>query len=132
MLRTWADSTEEIEPYDTKLAQRVQTLSSQIEAYTLQLSNLRRTAPASASEAFQTSFTKQSESFNARVEQSKNAKIEEAQSTKMEIGDFQRWDEVEQSWQRGTESMAGLKSGLGETVASLERSLRAVNHIEGR
>ena len=42
----------EIEPFDAKLAQRVQALSAQIESQTLELASLRRNAPGATAKKF--------------------------------------------------------------------------------
>ena len=57
----------EIEPFDAKLAQRVQALSAQIENQTLQLASLRRDAPGATARRFEEDFKRRSEEDEARV-----------------------------------------------------------------
>ncbi|EME42210.1 hypothetical protein DOTSEDRAFT_108692, partial [Dothistroma septosporum NZE10] len=61
--------TEELDPFDAKLAQRVQSLSAQIESQTLQLANLRRKAPQETAQAFIRSFEKQSEEYETKIKE---------------------------------------------------------------
>lgn len=110
----------------------MQSLSAQIEIQTLQLANLRRTAPAETSQRFQDSFTKQVEAYDARLHKDEAAKLEAARSTKMDIGEVERLDEIHTTWQNGTESLVALKSGLGSTVAKMERAQSANEAVEGR
>ena len=124
--------TSEIEPFDTKLAQRIQALSQQIENHTLQLANLRRTAPAETSHRFQESFSKASEEDVARVQKFADETLEDAKNTNMEVGEVERLDEIQASWQNGSENLLALKSGMGGTVAKMERARQAVDVLEGR
>lgn len=50
----------------------------------------------------------------------------------MDIGEMERLDEVQRSWQSGSENLVALKSGLGSTVAKMERAQSANEAIEGR
>ena len=121
----------EIEPFDTKLAQRVQKLSADIEEHTLALANLRRTAPTQTSQRFEDAFAKDSESFAIRLQKDRDAKQDEARNAKVGVDDLERIDEIQSTWQNGTNNLASLKSGLGGTVAKLERAQQAVDVLEG-
>lgn len=123
---------EEIEPFDTKLAQRIQALSSQIEDHTLQLANLRRTAPAETSRRFQDSYTQASEQYDARLQRDEETRLQEAKNTKVEVDDLERLDEIQSTWQNGSEALMSLKSGLGGTVAKAERAQQVVSVLEER
>lgn len=125
-----AQEGEEIEPFDTKLAQRIQALSAQIEEHTLHLANLRRTAPAETSEKFQQSFTQRSEKDDARLLRIGDRQLQEAQDTKMDVGEVERIDEVQATMQHGSEGLVNLKSGLGGTVAKIERAQQALDLFE--
>lgn len=120
----------EFEAYDSKLAQRVQSLSSNIETLNLRLANLRRTAPATAAESFRTSFAKQTEAFDAQARREEEAKLAAARAEKMDVGDFERWDDMLQTWRVGTEEMVKVGSGVEETARKVERAKRAVLYIE--
>ena len=123
---------EEFESFDTKLAQRIQALSSQIEDHTLQLANLRRTAPAETSQRFQDSYTKASEQYDAQLQQDEDTRLQDAVNTKMELDEVERLDEIQSTWQSGSEALVSLKSGLGGTVAKAERAQQVVSVLEER
>ncbi|KAI7284677.1 hypothetical protein KC345_g2139 [Hortaea werneckii] len=125
-----AQEGEEIEPFDTKLAQRIQNLSAQIEQRTLDLANLRRNAPAETSKRFQDSFAKQTEDYDTRLQKDEQMKLDEARSTRMEIGEMERLDEMHSAWTKGTEQLQELRTGLGSTVARMEKAEKAVGVLE--
>ena len=120
----------EIESFDTKLAQRIQALSSQIEDQTLHLAELRRTAPLETSQRFQDSFTHDAAAYDARLEHDETARLDEAKSVEIKMDDMQRLDEVQSSWQTGSESLNALKLGLGGTVAKMERAQQAADVLQ--
>ncbi|KAK5124412.1 hypothetical protein LTR85_001629 [Meristemomyces frigidus] len=121
-----AQEGEEIEPFDAKLAQRIQNLSAQIELRTPDLANLRRKAPAETSQRFQESFVKQAEEYDARLKKDEEEKMDAAKGTKVDIGEMERLDEMQSTWSKGSEQLLALKSGLGSTVARMEKAQKAV------
>lgn len=123
-------SIAEIEPFDTKLAQRIQNLSAQIEQRTLDLANLRRNAPAETSQRFQDSFAKQTEDYDTRLQKDEQMKLDEARNTHMEIEEIERLDEMQSAWTKGTEQLQELRTGLGSTVARMEKAEKAVGVLE--
>ncbi|KAI6874083.1 hypothetical protein KC338_g1318 [Hortaea werneckii] len=125
-----AQEGEEIEPFDTKLAQRIQNLSAQIEQRTLDLANLRRNAPAETSKRFQDSFAKQTEDYDTRLQKDEQMKLDEARNIHMEIGEMERLDEMQNAWTKGTEQLQELRTGLGSTVARMEKAEKAVGVLE--
>jgi kinetochor protein Mis14/NSL1 len=122
----------ELEPFDAKLAQRIQALSAQIEHQTLQLANLRRKAPQETAQKFTQSFEKQSEEYEARLKADEQAKIEVAKATSVDVGNVERIDEMQNTWKKGNDELAALKSGLGGTVARMERAQKAAEIVEER
>ena len=61
--------------------------------------------------------------------------MQEAQNTRMEVGEVERSDEVQATWQTGSEMLITLKSGLGGTVAKMERAQhaqQAVGILDGK
>lgn len=98
-----------------------------MEAETLHVANLRRTAPARVSEGFQQSFAKASEQEDARLSQIGEKSLLEAQNTRMDVGEVQRLDEVQATWYHGSEGLISLKAGLGGTVAKMERAQQAMD-----
>lgn len=120
----------EIEPFDTKLAQRIQNLSTQIEQRTLDLANLRRNAPAETSRRFQEAFARQSEVYDARLRRDEEARLEAARGTKMDVGEIEGLEEMQSTWANASEQLQELKSGLGSTVARMEKAQKAVDVLE--
>ncbi|KAK1811336.1 hypothetical protein LTR12_014278 [Friedmanniomyces endolithicus] len=127
-----AQEGQEIEPFDTKLAQRLQALSVQIENQTLQLANLRRTAPAETARRFKERYVRDAEECDVRLRIVEEKEVEAARQTKIELGHVERVDEMQFTWQKGSEELLALKSGLGSTVARLEKAQKAVEVVEGK
>lgn len=50
----------------------------------------------------------------------------------MKIGETERMEEVQSTWQSGAQSLLALKTGLGGTVEKMERAQRVVDVLEGR
>lgn len=75
---------------------------------------------------------KQAEAYDARLQKDEEGKLEAARSTNMNIGEIERLDEIQNTWQNGSENLVALKSGLGSTVAKMERARNANEAIEGR
>lgn len=122
--------TPELEPFDTQLAQRIQSLSAQIEHQTLQLANLRRKAPGETARKFEEAFVKQSEDYEARIGQARERRMKEAGETKVgPDGELQRTDEMQASWMRGREELEQVKSGIGGTIEKMEKAKRAVEVV---
>ncbi|KAF2718498.1 hypothetical protein K431DRAFT_230703 [Polychaeton citri CBS 116435] len=120
-----AQEGEETEPFDAKLAQRVQALSAQIEHQTLQLANLRRTAPAETAHKFQLSFEKQSHEYEIKIAQESERMIKEAAETSMEIENIERSGELQETWQKSTGNLNALKVGIAGTITEMERAQKA-------
>jgi kinetochor protein Mis14/NSL1 len=66
------------------------------------------------------------------LQQNEEAKLQEAKNTKMEIGELERLDEIQSTWQSGSEALTSLKTGLGGTVAKAERAQQVVSVLEER
>lgn len=50
----------------------------------------------------------------------------------MDIGQVERSDEIQNTWRNGSEQLMTLKSGLGGTVAKMERAQEVVGAMEAR
>ena len=120
----------EIEPFDAKLAQRVQALSAAIENQTLQLASLRRDAPGATARAFEEDFERRSGEDAARVRSQEEMDARAAREMRLDVGGVERLDEVQGTWRRGTEQLEELKGKVGGTVARMERARRAVEFVE--
>jgi len=122
------DFCSEFEPLDSKLAERIRALEATKESLTEKVADLRRTAPARAAQDFQLQWTKDNECFDSSMKQEDNGL---APYQGINIGELRRWEEVQATWERGTQGLVALKSSLTETVARLERAKNVVEHIEG-
>ncbi|PPJ53868.1 hypothetical protein CBER1_03259 [Cercospora berteroae] len=120
---------EELEPFDTKLAQKIQELSTHIEHQTLQLANLRRKAPKETAEHFQVAFERQTEEYEKKLEVDRVAKLKAAQETDVSVGEVKRVEDISGTWQRGNEDLAKLKEGLDGTVGRLEKAQKAMEVV---
>ncbi|KAJ9626377.1 hypothetical protein H2203_004009 [Taxawa tesnikishii (nom. ined.)] len=126
-------SGEEIEPYDTRLAQRIRDLSATVERTTLQLAQLRRSAPTQASQEYQQSFARDSDAFDASLKVAEEAQIEamKREADDMQVGGLERSETMRGMWERGTEGLVGLKKDMGTTVARAERARDVVGYLDG-
>ncbi|KXL47782.1 hypothetical protein M433DRAFT_60365 [Acidomyces richmondensis BFW] len=127
-----AQEGEEIEPFDTKLAQRIQALSAQIEHHTLQLANLRRNAPSETLQRLQDSFERNSGAYEAQLAKNEQVLLQEAEGMQVVVADIERMDEIHGTWDRSADTLSGLKSELGNTVARMEKARAAVTVVQGK
>lgn len=125
----WLTGPPELEPFDTKLAQKIQALSAQIEYQTLQLANLRRKAPRDTAEQFKTAFERQAVEYEKRLENERLARMKAAQEMNVGVGEVKRVEEMQGTWQRGNEDLKRLNEGMSGTVGKLEKAQRAVEVV---
>ena len=118
------DCYPEFEPLDANLAERIRALEASKESLTEKVADLRRTAPAQAAQDFQMQWTKES-----NMEHKDNDAVH---YQGINIGELKRWEEVQTTWERGTQGLVALKSSLTETVARLERAKNVAEQIEGK
>ncbi|SMR54506.1 unnamed protein product [Zymoseptoria tritici ST99CH_1E4] len=124
-----AQEGEELEPFDTRLAQRIQTLSTQVEHQTLALANLRRKAPQDTAAKFTASYEKQVEEYEGKWKLEQERRLQEAKAVTVDVGSVERVEEVAGTWRKGNEGLEELKRGLGGSVAGLEKATRAVGVV---
>ena len=122
----------EIEDFDARLAQKIQALSGQIESQTLHLANLRRNAPVSTARKYEENFTREWEEFEAKAEKDKRVKMEAAGAADVSVSGVERREDTERTWTQGVESLQELKTGMGGTVARMEKATQAVEVLDGR
>ncbi|KAI5248932.1 hypothetical protein E4T43_00970 [Aureobasidium subglaciale] len=123
---------EELEPYDTKLAQKLQKLSAQVENLTLQLANLRRTAPAQAAAAYATKLEDEErlfEDMRKRAEEERNIHLQE-QGVSLGVENLRDWDECERNWEVATRSLVDVKESIGATSARLVQARDAAAYLD--
>lgn len=122
--------TAELESFDTKLAQRIQILSAQIESHTLQMANLRRKEPQQAAQNFAAFFEKQSEEYDRNLKADQENQLEAARATAFDLAQLERVEEIGETYQKGTEDLAALSSVLGGTINKMERAQRAAAAVD--
>ena len=66
------------------------------------------------------------------MQRAEELKVDEAKNMKIDVGEMERRDEVQNSWQNGSDELVSLKSGLGGTVAKMERAQQANGVLDGR
>ncbi|KAI5204598.1 hypothetical protein AUEXF2481DRAFT_35596 [Aureobasidium subglaciale EXF-2481] len=123
---------EELEPYDTKLAQKLQKLSAQVENLTLQLANLRRTAPAQAAAAYATKLEDEERLFEdarKRAEEERNRHLQE-EGVRLGVENIRDWDECERNWEVATKRLVDVKESIGATSARLVQARDAAAYLD--
>ncbi|KAG9549154.1 hypothetical protein KCU71_g9014, partial [Aureobasidium melanogenum] len=123
---------EELEPYDGKLSQKLQSLSAQIENLTLQLANLRREAPAKAAAAYASKLETEDQTFQeARkaAEKQQRAKILQEKDL-CGVGQLRDWNECERSWELATKGLVDVKESIGATSARLVQARDAAAYLD--
>lgn len=123
----------DLEPFDQRLADRIRALEAQKDALTERVADLRRTAPKLAAGNFEAQFLAESAQLDAELATSEGdaAATDEGARIVVDAAAWQRWDDVARAWEKGTEGLAGLKEGLGETRAKVERAGKVVEYVEG-
>jgi kinetochor protein Mis14/NSL1 len=122
-------SSSELEPFNTKLAQKIQSLSSQIEAQTLALASLRRKAPQQSAQRFLTSFESSLQTSQTRLQADEAARLAEARATQISVDPPERREEVEETFRQGVRGLEEIKGGMAGTVAKMERARMAVEVV---
>lgn len=128
-----ADANEELDVYDTRLASKILSLSSQIETLNLQLANLRRQAPSRAAEAWVRDQKGEDEGLEAERERVVGELVREAgRDVGTGAEGLQRWEDLGRTWERGLGTLERVREGVGGTVGRLERAQRAGEYLQGK
>jgi len=139
----------EYEPYDARLASKLQSLYLALESETMAIARLRREAPRRAAEGWRARFLEgeegrgragdgegKGEGGGERMEiDSEGAAGDVGSGTKvgMELGLEgldERWEGVKGAYAVACEGLLGLKTGVTETVGRCERAGRAAVEVE--
>jgi kinetochor protein Mis14/NSL1 len=124
------DRPTELAPFDTSLATKIQSLSTQIEAQTLHLASVRRKAPAQSAQRFLSNLEAQLASSAVRLRSDEEARLAEARGASVSTGILpQRPEEVGETFLRGVRDLQGVKGGIAATLDRLERAQRAVEVV---
>jgi kinetochor protein Mis14/NSL1 len=65
-----------------------------------------------------------------RLQKTMEQQLQQANLATVDIGEVERIDDMESTWRVGSENLTALKSGLGGTIAKMERAQQAVDYIE--
>lgn len=57
--------------------------------------------------------------------------MRDAKETELDVGGLDRVAEMEETWEKGLGNLVTTKSGIGSTVARLERAKDVVGYLEG-
>ncbi|ORY04262.1 hypothetical protein BCR34DRAFT_604909 [Clohesyomyces aquaticus] len=124
---------EEFEPRDEQLRARLQKVIDRRDRLVADISRQRRVVPGVAAKGFEERYTREwEEGQRAWEEQVERASGEEARGQGLDVKGFERADEVQRLWERSVEGLGGLKGGLPETRARLERCGDVVGYLEGK
>ncbi|KIW03059.1 uncharacterized protein PV09_05708 [Verruconis gallopava] len=122
------EATDEFEPLDVKLAEKIRTLEVEKERLTLKVTGLRRDAPAKAAENVKARWTAEEESFEAALDGAREKDGEEG--VELDVGGFKRWDEVQAAYGQSIDALVRLRTELTESVAKLQRARGVAAYVE--
>lgn len=120
------EASENYEPFDTRIPERLRALESQREMLAEQVAGLRSEAPGQFARSYQDRWERECKEGDEKMEEQRTMMMEdlEADGARLDVygPGIERWDDTKKVWERGTEGLFGLKGGLTETVAKLERA----------
>ncbi|THW50831.1 hypothetical protein D6C76_07041 [Aureobasidium pullulans] len=123
---------DDLEPYDSKLQTKLLNLSAKIENLTLQLANLRRTAPAQAAASYAATLEKEEKEFEEarqRAEEQRKRMLEE-EGVQLGTEGVRDWGEAERNWEQATKGLVDIKEKIGETGARLVQARDAAAYLD--
>ncbi|CAD0030096.1 unnamed protein product [Aureobasidium pullulans] len=107
-------------------------LSAKIENLTLQLANLRRTAPAQAAASYAATLEKEEKEFGEarqRAEEQRKRMLEE-EGVQLGTEGVRDWEEAERNWEQATKGLVDIKEKIGETGARLVQARDAAAYLD--
>ncbi|THW16707.1 hypothetical protein D6D23_08427 [Aureobasidium pullulans] len=107
-------------------------LSAKIENLTLQLANLRRTAPAQAAASYAATLEKEEKEFEEarqRAEEQRKRMLEE-EGVQLGTEGVRDWGEAERNWEQATKGLVDIKEKIGETGARLVQARDAAAYLD--
>ena len=116
---------------DTRLAERIRVLEEQKEKLTEKVADLRRAGPEKAAALFKERWTAEEAAFETQM-QGIEERGEQDTKGEVDLAELKRWNEVQGTWEKGTEGLVRLKTDLTETVARLERAKGVVEYLNER
>lgn len=121
----------EFEPLDTRLAERIRLLEEQKEKLTEKVADLRRIGPEKAAALYKERWAAEDAAFERQMEGVEGTSEQDAKG-EIDLVELKRWDDVQGTWQKGTDGLVKLKTDLTETVARLERAKGVVEYLGER
>ncbi|TLD35297.1 putative kinetochore protein mis14 protein [Venturia nashicola] len=120
--------SEEFEALDTRLAERIRVLEEQKEKLTEKVADLRRVGPEKAAKLFRERWAVEEAVFETQMETGAGTDGQDGKG-EIDLVELKRWDDVQGTWEKGTEGLVKLKTDLTETVARLERAKGVVEYL---
>ncbi|KAE9985946.1 hypothetical protein BLS_002968 [Venturia inaequalis] len=120
--------TEEFEPLDTRLAERIRLLEEQKEKLTEKVADLRRVGPEKAAALFEERWAAEDADFEGQLESMLGTSGQDEKG-EIDLVELKRWDDVQGTWEKGAEGLVKSKTDLTETVARLERAKGVVEYL---
>ncbi|KAF2158053.1 hypothetical protein K461DRAFT_310025 [Myriangium duriaei CBS 260.36] len=120
---------EETEPFDHLLARRVQNVSSQIEALTLQLASMRRDVPGRTAESYTKTLDGEEERWRVEMERGLEGDLRRVGEVELRVEGLEDVEGMRRSWDDGTRRLVEVKEGVGGVQARLERAREAVAYL---
>lgn len=114
----------EIEPFDSTLARKIQSVTIQIENLTQQLADYRRTAPERAVRKYTAVVEANKSDYEKGVEVVMEKEMERAQNVELNLDGFigldeERVDGVRKAWMAGNEKLEEVRDEIKCVVERL-------------
>lgn len=131
---TPSENDSNYEAYDPRLAAKLRELYAQLEYESTRVAELRREAPGAVARAYMERLEGEMELEREREreqQQQREVEVERSAGQKVELEGamVERVEEVENTWQRGTEGLVRLER-ITEVLARLERAGKAAEVVE--
>ncbi|MCJ1362302.1 hypothetical protein MMC16_001405 [Acarospora aff. strigata] len=122
----------EYEPYDPRLATKLQSLYLSLEAETTAVAKMRRDVPAKAAALWKEAYayTIETEAEVQREEEAVKVELEGDLFGTLGLEGGERWEGMRDVYGRACEGLVGLKGGMTETVGRCERAERVADVVE--
>lgn len=87
--------------------------------------------PEKAAAIFKERWAAEEAAFDTQMEGVEQTREQDTKG-ELAIVELKRWDDVQGTWEKGTEGLVRLKTDLTETVARLERAKGVVEYLGER
>lgn len=104
------DETEEFEPYDRRLHDRVSSLYAELESETLKVTQLRREAPLKAARIYEDQLKKEFDSDQGILKELARKSEANQKAGDLGIRQLERKDSVEEDYAKSAEILKALQS----------------------